>query len=100
MPAPLSFHDFYPSYLAQHRNRNCRRMHFIGSSTALLLIAYAAARGQWPWLLLAPLVGYGCAWIGHYCFEHNQPATFAHPIYSFIGDWVMVWQMLKGKIRF
>jgi hypothetical protein len=32
--------------------------------------------------------------------EKNRPATFRHPIYSFMGDWVMFWHMLRGKIRF
>lgn len=100
MPTSQTFHDFYPAYLAQHRDRNCRRMHLLGSILALLLIVYAVASGQWPWLLLAPLAGYGCAWIGHYCFEHNRPTAFGHPVYSFLGDWLMVWQMLTGKIRF
>lgn len=27
-----TFSDFYPFYLSEHRDRNCRRMHFAGSS--------------------------------------------------------------------
>jgi hypothetical protein len=60
----------------------------------------AIASGQWRWLWLAPLCGYGFAWIGHYVFEKNRPATFRHPLYSLAGDWVMYGQMLRGKIRF
>jgi hypothetical protein len=33
-------------------------------------------------------------------FEKNQPATFKHPLYSFMGDWVMYWQMLTGQASF
>jgi len=32
--------------------------------------------------------------------EKNQPATFRHPFYSFMGDWVMYWQMLTGQVSF
>ena len=49
--------------------------------------------------LLAVLLGYGFAWIGHFFFEHNRPATFKHPLYSFAGDWVMYWQMITGRVR-
>ena len=55
----------------------------------------AAAR----WLWLVPVAGYGFAWIGHYVFEKNRPATFKHPLYSLLGDWVMYGQMLRGKVQ-
>ena len=55
---------------------------------------------QWGWLWLLPLAGYGCAWIGHYVYQKNRPATFTHPLYSLRGDWVMYGQMLRGKLRF
>jgi hypothetical protein len=46
-----------------------------------------------------PVVGYGFAWIGHFFFEHNRPATFTYPFYSFAGDWVMFRDMLIGRVR-
>ena len=52
------------------------------------------------WLLAALLCGYGFAWVGHFFFEKNRPATFKHPFYSFVGDWVMFKDILTGKIRF
>ena len=53
-----------------------------------------------PWLLLAALLcGYGFAWVGHFFFEKNRPATFKHPLYSFVGDWAMFKDILTGKIR-
>jgi hypothetical protein len=95
-----SFAEFYPFYLNEHGNRSCRRMHFIGSSLVIVVIALAMLSGQLRWLWLAPVAGYGFAWIGHYVIEKNRPATFRHPLYSLLGDWVMYGQMLRGKIPF
>ena len=47
-----------------------------------------------------PVAGYGFAWVGHFVFEKNRPATFQYPLYSLLGDWVMFKDMLTGKIRF
>lgn len=94
-----SFREFYPFYLSEHANRHCRRMHFVGSSLVLLAVAAALAAHDARWLWLAPLFGYGFAWIGHFVFEKNRPATFTHPLYSFAGDWVMYWNILRGRIR-
>lgn len=94
------FADFYPFYLEEHSNRTCRRLHFVGTSLALCLIITSVVLAN-GWLLLAALlVGYAFAWVGHFFFEKNRPATFQHPIYSFVGDWVMWKDMLTGKIRF
>ena len=94
-----SFSEFYPFYLEQHTNRNCRRLHFIGSSLVLLILAFTFYFNSWWYLLLAPIAGYGFAWVGHLVFEKNKPATFTYPIYSLIGDWVMFKDILFGKIR-
>jgi len=95
-----SFREFYPFYLDEHSNRTSRRLHFIGSCGALVLVGLAIA-GRNPWWLLAALAcGYAFAWVGHFVFEKNRPATFRHPFYSFAGDWVMFKDILTGKIRF
>ena len=95
-----SFREFYPFYLAEHRNATCRKLHFAGSSLVLGIVLLAiVTRNAW-WLLAAPLAGYGFAWVGHFAFEKNRPATFTYPLWSFMGDWVMYWQLLTGKIRF
>ncbi len=96
-----SFRDFYPYYLSEHRDPTCRRLHFVGSALIVVLIALVIARWLSPWWLLAiPLIGYGFAWVGHFVFEKNRPATFTYPLYSLIGDWVMFKDMLTGRIRF
>ena len=74
-----SFREFYPFYLSEHANRACRRLHFVGTSLVLgCVVAAIATRNAW-WLALAPVAGYGFAWIGHFFFEHNRPATFTLP---------------------
>lgn len=95
-----SFAEFYPFYLAEHRDSSCRRLHFVGTSLVIALLAYTLASGVW-WLLLAvPVAGYAFAWIGHFVFEKNRPATFQHPFYSLLGDFVMYRDMLLGKVQF
>lgn len=91
--------EFYPFYLSQHQNRTCRRLHFAGTSIALALILYALASGRYGFLLLALVQGYAWAWVGHFFFEHNRPATFTYPLLSFAGDWKLWLDMLMGRIR-
>ena len=95
-----SFADFYPFYLSEHRNQTCRRLHFVGSTLSLAcLVALLATLNPW-WLLAGLLCGYGCAWIGHFGFEKNKPASFKQPLFSFMGDWVMYADIWRGKIKF
>ncbi len=95
-----TFEEFYPYYLEEHSNRTCRRLHFIGSTIGIILGITAIATANWWLLLLAFVQGYAWAWVGHFYFEHNKPATFQYPWMSFKGDWKMWWQMLTGKIAF
>ncbi len=93
-----SFSEFWPFYLGEHRRRGTRVLHFIGTSLALVLIVIAlAARSGLP-LLLALLVAYAFAWIGHFLVEKNRPATFRHPLWSFAADWKMWAMTLMGTI--
>ena len=94
-----TFREFYPFYLSEHANRTCRRLHFIGSSLVLGVIVAAVIMADARWLLLAPVAGYGFAWIGHFVFEKNRPASFKQPLFSLMGDWVMYWDILRGRIR-
>ncbi|MDP4077302.1 Mpo1-like protein [Acidovorax sp. A1169] len=95
-----SFAEFYPFYLTEHSNRTCRRLHFVGSTLSLVCLASALALQQ-PWfLLLGLLCGYGFAWVGHFGFEKNKPASFKRPLYSFMGDWAMYRDIWLGRVAF
>ena len=95
-----TFAEFYPFYLSEHANRVSRRLHFVGTSIAIVLLVFALVTQMW-WLGAAALVqGYAFAWIGHFFFEHNKPATFKYPAFSFIGDWRLWWEIATGKVPF
>ena len=95
-----SFREFYPYYLSEHTNPVCRTLHFIGSWLVLGIAGAAIVTGNLLWLIAIPFAGYGFAWVGHFFFEKNRPATFTYPLFSFAGDWVMFVQLLQGKIPF
>lgn len=95
-----NFEEFYPYYLEEHSDIICRRLHFIGSLLVLIVAAWAIVSGSLIWLLALPVIGYGFAWVGHFKYEKNRPATFQYPLYSLMGDWVMFRDMLIGRIRF
>ena len=94
-----SFAEFYPFYLSEHANRTCRRLHFVGSLLGLLCLALAVLTASAWWILAGLLAGYAFAWIGHFGFEKNKPATFKRPLYSFMGDWAMYRDIWMGRIK-
>lgn len=94
-----SFSEFYPFYLSEHKHPVCRRLHFVGMWSSIGFLALAAAYADWLFIIIAAGSGYACAWTGHFFFEKNRPATWTHPIYSLVGDWVMFKDMLMGRIR-
>ncbi len=95
-----SFAEFFPFYLTEHQNPVCRTLHFVGTSLGLGCWVQFFLSGLWTWILAGLLIGYAFAWVGHFVFEKNKPASFKQPLYSFMGDWVMWWQLLTGKIPF
>lgn len=95
---PTSFAEFWPHYVRFHQHPTNRTLHFIGTTAALGLAALALKRRKaWP-LLIAPLVGYGSAWLGHFFVEGNRPASFDNPLWSFLADHVMWWKTLNGQM--
>jgi hypothetical protein len=100
MMQPESFEEFWPYYVSQHQNRTCRQLHFVGTTIAMGCVAIA------PWypaaLLAAPVAGYGLAWIGHFAFEKNKPASWGGAkaaLWSLRGDLRMWRRMLEGTME-
>lgn len=95
-----SFAEFYPFYLDEHKQPMTRRLHFFGTSLVIVFFHLFLFTFDWRMLVAIPIAGYGFAWVGHFFFERNRPATFKHPVYSLMGDFVMFKDILTGKIQF
>lgn len=95
-----SLKEFYPYYLTEHRLRSTRILHFVGTGLIGVWLLLALLTGSAWWLLCIPLGGYGFAWVGHFFFERNRPATFQYPGYSLASDFLLFWHLLTGKERF
>jgi hypothetical protein len=95
-----SFAEFYPFYLGEHRNPVCRILHFTGTGLLLATLAWIAVSGNWSKAWILPLLGYGFAWVGHFAFEKNRPASFKFPLYSLRGDFTMFSDLLTGRLSF
>jgi hypothetical protein len=93
-----SFAAFYPFYLSQHSQPFNRKLHYTGSTLVIALLITALMTASVALLLLLPILGYGFAWVGHFFYEHNKPATFTYPLYSFVADFVMLFQALTGRL--
>jgi len=93
-----SFEQFWPYYVREHSKKTTRALHFIGTTAAMGCVA-AGVFAKKRWLLaLAPIVGYGPAWIGHFFVEKNRPATFDYTLWSFQAD-LKMWSMtLRGSM--
>ncbi len=101
MPKPdvriSSFADFYPYYLTEHSDPDCRKLHYVGTFFSILAVIAAIFINPF-WLIAAPLGGYGFAWFAHFKIEKNRPATFTYPVWSLMGDYKMFFSWLTGKL--
>ena len=94
-----NYQEFYYFYLSEHSNNVCRNLHYIGNTIVLLVLIYSIYTQDFILLWSLPVIGYGFAWIGHFFFEHNKPASFKWPIWSFVSDWVMLFQFITGTLK-
>jgi hypothetical protein len=93
-----TFADFWIFYLGEHAHPLTRALHLVGSTLGLVLLGLSLALRA-PLLAVAGLAaGYAFAWIGHFFVEHNRPATFRYPLWSFAADWKMWAYALTGRL--
>jgi hypothetical protein len=95
-----SLKEFYPYYLEEHQNPTCRKLHFVGTGILFVILFFSIFTAQYVWLISIPFVGYGFAWVGHFFFEKNKPATFQYPFFSLASDFILFYDLLKGREKF
>lgn len=93
------FKTFWPYYLREHRHPTSRRLHFVGTFLVLSVFLIALLEGKFLYFLMMPVCGYFFAWLGHFCFEKNKPATFTYPFFSLMSDFYMFWKLLTGRLN-
>jgi len=96
----MNMKDYYQMYLTLHQNKICRRLHVLGQFMTILWVIGCFYYHYYWFLLLTPLIVYPFAWSGHYFFEKNQPAAFKDPVKAKISDWMMLFDILRGRIKF
>ena len=95
-----SLKEFYPYYLTEHKNPICRILHFTGTLLLFVILGISIILKNYYLLWFLPVTGYGFAWVGHFFFEKNKPATFQYPLFSLASDFMMFWDLLSGKEKF
>jgi hypothetical protein len=93
-----SFDEFWPHYVKEHSQPETRTIHAIGTTVGMACALALIAGRKWKYLPLALIPGYGAAWLSHFLIEKNKPATFEHPLWSFMGDYKMLGLMIEGKM--
>lgn len=93
-----NYSEFYRFYLTEHRSMMSRRLHAAGSSVGIYFFSKAIRQRKAKYVVYGLLSGYSCAWLGHFVFEKNKPASFKQPLYSFISDWRMLSDIVRGNL--
>jgi len=94
----MTFKEYYQHYLTLHQNKWCRRLHVLGQFFTLCYISVIIYTKIWILLPLTPFIVYPFAWSGHYFFEKNKPAAFKNPVWAKLSDWVMLKDIIIGRI--
>src|ERR1700687_1568717 len=92
------FAGFWPVYVRAHSDALTRTMHCVGTLAGWAILAGAIVTRHWGWIALALVVPYALAWISHFFIEHNRPATFEHPLWSWWADQRVGAMMLAGEV--
>ena len=91
-----NYKDFFPFYLSR---KSTRMLHYFGTIGYQVLFWILIFSQNFLLLPLILLAGYGPAWIGHFFYEKNKPATFSYPLWSLRGDHHMVYLLLTGNLK-
>ena len=97
--------EYYPRYLLAHKNPINKLLHIVGNILTIVFVATVFILSKVSLfilllLFLTPFIVYLGAWPGHFWFEKNKPATFKiNPLLTKTCDWVMITQLLTGKLR-
>lgn len=93
------YREFWDFYVAEHSQPLTRYLHFIGTMLSFVLLVWIFRTSSWLYLPLCLVIGYAFAWVSHFFVEHNKPATFKYPFWSFVSDYKMVFYMLTGRMN-
>jgi len=94
----MTYAEFWQRYLLAHGDPRTRALHYLGTIGAAACLALALWLRDWRWLVAAPILGYGPAWLAHVAFERNRPETFSHPAWSLLSDLRMTGLFLSGRL--
>ncbi|GJP50778.1 hypothetical protein CLOM_g9943 [Closterium sp. NIES-68] len=93
-----TYTEFWPFYLKEHSKPATRLWHTAGTLAAVACVTSSAVTRNPRFLLLAPVVGYGCAWYSHFFVQRNKPATFRYPLWSLYSDFRMAFLIVTGRL--
>lgn len=94
----MTFAEFWPVYVRAHSKPVTRVVHLIGTIAGWMLLGAALVQRRWWLVVVAVVVPYAVAWLAHFFVEHNKPATFDHPLWSFWADQKMVFLTIIGRM--
>jgi hypothetical protein len=98
-PRLRTFKEFWPVYLEEHSHPGNRALHFLGSLAVLALVAGGVITGRWLLVAVAPVAGFGLAWVGHFGIQRNVPDTLRYPIMAPLLEWKMFVLMITGRLK-
>ena len=105
VPRVNTFAEFYPTvFLDGHQRPLTKLFHVVGTALGVwchLAFAWGVLvnRADPEWMLI-PMgwgVGYAMAFFSHSFIERNEPATLSYPLWAFIGDFKLCYEILKGQ---
>tara|TARA_R100001509_G_scaffold126278_1_gene79752 strand:+ start:2945 stop:3250 length:306 start_codon:yes stop_codon:yes gene_type:complete len=94
-----TFNEYYQYYLTLHQNKVNRWLHIVGQCVTILTLVAIIKTSMWILLPIVPFVVYPFAWFGHLVFEKNEPAAWTNPLWAKACDWIMLKDVLTGKLK-